>query len=355
MIKKIEMNLEKKNKNEKYCKLRAIMDNIFFSGKDNIRFKKIVRLWLTRRVIGHNHKVLKSKLFGKESLIIQNPELEYRAIFESVARLKYNVKVTINNVSFFESSGINTTDLNSNYMGHGIECNGSRGHKENSRDFDENFFSIPMKMLNACEIKIVNDWVRSKSFKRVKVSKKSRFFCEYECIDEGIYSRDFNSWRNVHIEYKEVILSTILNELVEQVISDSLRFSHIVYSKKFDMNRISRINSIKQVDFIVNTRFYIIYCIISVIFSQLEVVLNETIGYHHIKELDSVLRADPGLLSNPRVESLGSHKQNKPYVNNENADELSTVALAEIYKNYIKSLKFIVMAFESRINFKQNK
>ena len=199
--------------------LEILMDNIFGERSNKNKRKRILKLWLSRRMIINDYKIYTSKLFGSESIILTKPHLEYRAIFEAIASLKYCFVVSVNTITLFSNPVFKSRELHEVYCG--SECNGN------------GTFSIPTDHLDKYDIEIVNELLKQNKLKNAKFGKLPSPFCVFNELSDRVCGKKFKKGIGVGLKYKRVILSEITEEIIGQAMSDSIRVSHIMYNNKY--------------------------------------------------------------------------------------------------------------------------
>jgi len=231
--------------------------------------------------------------------------------------LRYCVTVTINTISLFLDPNLKTIG------GRHLEVDTIAAQKRWIRS-NNKIFSFPINMLGKEEANIVNEWVKNDEFEYVKKCDNNKAFCKFVSI-KGCGPQNMNSRDNVHLEYKRVILNAIMEEIINQATSDSIRFAHIVYNKRFGDVQIRGGIKRKQKFLIINTnRLNIMHWMFSIIGQQVQTVLDETLDYSNVPSATEVERCNP--------------------------DGVARIGLCLVYENCLDIIRFIVLACESRLH-----
>lgn len=338
----------------KKCKIRYIISKIFL---DPNKRRKIIKLWMSRKILHHDYKIVSSVFFGEESIILTEPELEYRALFKAIATLQYCVSVTINTITFF----LDPTDVHPDCVD--VSGKHSNGQQQQQQQQEDNkkyiheitrlrlkcIFSFPLTMLGKEEMVMVNNMVKNDEFELVsnRCHGNDEVFCKFSSVKNihtGIKTGD-----PVELEIKRVILNSIMDEIIAQASSDSIRISHTFYNKKYGhslQKKSKQASSINDRDFeIINTsRLNIMYWLLSTVGYQLETVMCEVLDFSNIPSPeDFKIMYHQKFGKNSRRKYHGTSGQ-QMLVRLQHR-----VGVCVIYKNCLDTIKFIAASCETCI------
>lgn len=311
-----------------------LVENIFGNSHsadttEKIRIKRnsIFKTWLSRRIINNKYSIVSSKLFGDESVILTDPHLEYRAIFESIITLKYRFVVSVNTITLFSDPTFESEEL--------IGC--SRPVNE----IDGNgIFSIPLDLLDKEDMILINLILTEKKFKDVKKMDKTSPFCTFIDLDSMVAGESFKRGSNVHLKYKQTILSGLTNEIINVTLSDSMRISHIILNKTYgSCDAVNTLNVKKKYFILRNHYLRIMRWIFSYIYSQIQIIVSDLLEYNNVMAGNKFVI----------MKKKASSRIDNPIVDH------NKVGLCIMYKNTLELIKEIIEMCEAYIKINNNK